>query len=134
VKRLKRAILLIAHGSSVESASDDMFRVMDAIRRKAGYDMIVEAGFLELTAPGIPEAIDRCVSKGAGMIVIVPYFLHPGKHVLNDLPVMIHSARQRHPHVRIVLARHLGHDERLADIVMDRVAQALDMDPDFPPT
>jgi sirohydrochlorin cobaltochelatase len=58
-------------------------------------------------------------------IVALPYFLQLGRHVAEDLPALIAQAEQRHPHAALVLARHLGYDRALVDVVADRVAEAV---------
>ncbi|MDI3256202.1 MAG: CbiX/SirB N-terminal domain-containing protein [Kyrpidia sp.] len=120
----RTALLLIAHGSQLRAAAEDMFRVMDDLRSSGKWD-IVEAAFLEITFPSIPEGIEICVNKGATQVVIVPYFLHLGKHVLKDLPRLIDEAGRRHPGVQIRLGSHLGYDPRLSHIVAERAEEAL---------
>ncbi|HHY66770.1 MAG TPA: sirohydrochlorin cobaltochelatase [Alicyclobacillus sp.] len=118
------AVLLIGHGSQLQTAAEDMYRVMDDLKRSGRWE-IVEAAFLEITPPSIPEGIERCINQGASRVVIVPYFLHLGKHVLRDLPRIIEEAGRRHPGIQIGLGGHLGYDPRLALIVEERAEQAL---------
>lgn len=117
------AVLFLGHGSRANGANDAMYRVMDLFRRKSGY-RIVEAGFLELSSPSIPEAVDACVALGARRILVIPYFLHLGLHVQEDLPEMLANCRERHPGVEIVLGPHIGFHPLLADILVERVREA----------
>lgn len=121
---MRRAILLLGHGSRAEDANMGMYEVIREIRGTTEYD-IVEAGFLELNHPSIPEAIDLCVEKGAEEVVVIPYFLHMGRHVLEDLPKEIEKGRRKHPGVSILLGPPLGFHKKLVDIVLERVGEAV---------
>lgn len=117
-------MLLIAHGSQVQTAAEDMFRVMEDLRREGNWDM-VEAAFLEITPPSIPEGIELCIGKGATHVVVIPYFLLLGRHVSRDLPRIVEEAQQRHPGVRIRLGPHIGYDPRLARIIAEKAEETL---------
>ena len=108
------------------TANDPMFRVVEHLRTRAGYDL-VEVGFLECNAPSIPDAVITCVQQGAIEIDAVPYFLHTGKHVAGDIPDLLDEARARFPHVRFRLARFLGCSPRIAELLARRAESARPM-------
>ncbi len=120
---MKRALLLIAHGSPQAEANAPLFQVLEVIRSRGAYP-VVEAGFLECNEPTIPEAIAACVNQGADRIDAVPYFLHTGKHVAADLPTILQEARDRYPHVEFRLADYLGRSPSLTDLVARRATEA----------
>jgi sirohydrochlorin ferrochelatase len=117
------ALLVLVHGSPRPTANADMFGVVEVVR-DWGIFPIVEVGFLECNAPTIPEAIDSCVAQGATRILAVPYFLHTGAHVAEDLPALLAAGRERHPQVEFRLGDYLGRSERLTDILAARIAAA----------
>jgi sirohydrochlorin ferrochelatase len=121
---MKTALLVLVHGSPNTAANDDMFRVLELIRGRGDYD-IAEAGFLECNEPDIPSSIDRCVSMGADEVVAVPYFLHTGNHVADDLPTLLEAAREKYPLVRFRLADFLGRSPLLTEILASRALEAL---------
>src|SRR3972149_4250761 len=121
---MRRAILLLGHGSRAEDANMGMYEVIREIGETTEYD-IVEAGFLELNHPSIPEAIDLCVEKGAEEVIVIPYFLHMGRHVLEDLPKEIEKGRRKHPGISILLGPHLGFHKKLVELVLERVEEAV---------
>lgn len=117
------AILLIAHGSRRAEANADLEFIATAIRDQDRYP-IVRTSFLELAEPGIEAGAASCVEAGASDVVMLPYFLSPGVHVVEDLSAARDTLRQRFPTVRFVLAEPLGRHPLLAEVVMDRARTA----------
>jgi sirohydrochlorin ferrochelatase len=119
------ALLVMVHGSPRPSANDDVYRVVSDFRARndaAERFPIVEVGFMECNKPDIPTAIDRCVSAGADRVVAVPYFLHTGTHVADDLPSLLESARDRYPSVEFRMGDYLGLSPRVTDLIAERAA------------
>lgn len=109
----------MVHGSPRPVANEDMFRVVEIIRERKQFD-IVEVGFMECNEPTIDAAIDASVQHGATRVIAVPYFLHTGTHVADDLPGILDGAQVRHPHVEFAMGRYLGASTRLTEILADR--------------
>src|SRR5919204_4023958 len=101
---MKTAILLMAHGSRIPEANDAVREIAAMVREMTGYD-IVEVSFREQHQPNIQLGIDACVGQGAERILLVPYFLYTGAHVLEDLPEEMAEARTRHPRVEMAIGR-----------------------------
>lgn len=123
-----QALLVMVHGSPRPAANQEMFRVVDLVKQR-GVFPIVAVGFMECNTPDIPAAIDACVAQGASEVIAVPYFLHTGTHVMEDLPALLEEARARHPRVRFRMGPFLGSAPAIADILADRVAAALSSGP-----
>lgn len=119
---MKQALLVMVHGSPRPIANNDMFAVVDVIRERGVYP-IVEVGFMEINEPSIPEAIERCVAQGAERVLAVPYFLHTGNHVTDDLPTLLEAAQAKYPQVEFLMGDYLGHDPLLAEVVAERAAE-----------
>lgn len=117
---VKAALLVMIHGSPRPIANADMFRVVEVVKSR-GVFPIVEVGFMECNEPSIPEAIDRCVEQGASCITAVPYFLHTGTHVADDLPTLMEEGRLRHPNTIFSMGEYLGRSESLTDILETRI-------------
>lgn len=66
---------------------------------------------LEYSTRRIEQAVDELVEKGIKEIVIAPYFLFEGWHMINDLPEDIGAMRKKYPMVEIIRAESLGHRE-----------------------
>jgi sirohydrochlorin ferrochelatase len=111
------ALVILAHGSPIEAANDDVRRTCD---RLVAQGLDVTASYMERNAPGIEEAVATAASR-ATTIVAVPYFLQLGRHVRDDLPHIISALQRHHSTQTIKLAEHLGYHPWLADIVADRL-------------
>lgn len=120
---MNTAILLVAHGSRVPESNQDVKRIATMVKEFGDYD-IVEVSFREKQSPDIQEGIDTCVARGAERILLVPYFLSLGSHVLEDLPREMDQGRLRHPGVEMAMSKHLGVHKRLAKLVVDRIEDA----------
>jgi sirohydrochlorin ferrochelatase len=54
----------------------------------------------------------------------VPYFLHTGTHVADDLPTLLEDAQTRHPGVEFRMGDYIGLSPRLTDLLAARAASA----------
>lgn len=120
---MKRAVLLIGHGSKIEGSSEAMDQVVEELRKRDPATLF-QTAFLELQSPNIPNGIDFCVKQGAGEVIAVPYFVQTGKHVVHDIPRIIEEAKAAHPKIFISLADYLGFDPRITSIIEDRIKEA----------
>lgn len=121
---MKTAILLMAHGSRIPEANDAVRAIAAMVKEMAGFD-IVEVSFREQHSPNIQEGVDACVAQGAERILLMPYFLYMGAHVQEDLPEELAQARKRYPNVAMAMGKHLGVHKKLAEIVVERIAEGL---------
>ena len=116
----RTAILLIAHGSRHAPANDDLHQLAARLAARGDYP-IVEPSFLELAEPDIAAGGARCVERGATRVLLVPYFLSAGVHLLRDLTAARDALQQHHPGVEFRLGRPLGPDPILDALVVDRI-------------
>jgi sirohydrochlorin ferrochelatase len=123
--KMKRAVILIGHGSRAAGADDAMDRIAERLRvRVAAGGGIVEV--CRMAGRGVPfdETFERCIGQGATTIIVIPYFLHFGVHLRQDLPEILREAVAHHPEVRLVLGRHLGYDDALVALVEKRLGES----------
>jgi sirohydrochlorin ferrochelatase len=100
-----------------------MRHIAEALKRKEP-ETTFRIAFLEIESPNIPDALEHLLSEGADEVIITPYFLHAGRHVLEDVPRLISQAETRYPGRRVELAPHLGFDERIVSVVEGRIKEA----------
>lgn len=116
-------MVILVHGSPRPVANETMFQVVETLKARPEVKErfpIVAVGFMECNEPTIPEAIDRCIADGATSVTAVPYFLHTGTHVCDDLPTLLEEAQERHPHVAFRMSDYLGLSPRLTDLLEHR--------------
>ena len=120
---MKTALLVMVHGSPRPESNDDMFAVVDMVRQRNIFP-VIEVGFMECNEPTIPEAIANCVQQGATRVIAVPYFLHAGNHVANDLPELLEKAGLEYSGVEFLMGDYLGRDPLITDVLRERAIQA----------
>ena len=121
---MKTAILLLGHGSRAAGVNDALSAIAAMVKEETGA-ALVEVAFLPPHAPGIEQGVERCVAQGATRVLLSPYFLYAGAHVLRDLPEQMARARKRHPGLEMILGEPLGVHPKLAEIVRERIDAAL---------
>lgn len=116
----KRAVVLVGHGSKLPGSSEALDRVLEALREKEP-DTFFQSAFLAVCSPDISEGIAICLSQGAQEVVVIPYFVQSGKHVVEDIPRIISQEQTKYPDKSIQLGEYLSFDERIVSLVFDRV-------------
>jgi sirohydrochlorin ferrochelatase len=79
-----------------------------------------------MSGRGVPfaEVFERCVALGAREVIVLPYFLHFGVHLREDVPEILREQGRKHPDVRLVLGKHLGCDDALIDLIAKRIGES----------
>jgi sirohydrochlorin ferrochelatase len=112
-----------AHGSRAAAANDAHRAVVARLAGQVPVEVV--PAFLELTGPSIAEAIDQAVAGGATTVAVLPYFLHPGRHLTEDLPRIVSDAAARHPGATVRLASSFGADPVLGEVLAAQVRRAV---------
>jgi sirohydrochlorin ferrochelatase len=120
---MTRAILIIDHGSRRAEANDQLRYMAQLVEQLISDGTIVQYAHMELATPTIAEGFAECVRRGAKEVVAVPYMLAPGRHVTWDIPTLVHTAATAYPFVACYVTRALGPDRKLAQLVLERVAE-----------
>ncbi len=126
---MKRAILLVDHGSKRAEANDMLASVADLVREEVDPGEIVEIAHMELARPTIEEGFAACVAAGAEHVSVHPYMLAPGRHATGDIPKLAAAAAGQHPGVTYSVTEPLGLHPNLAKVVVERVRAALERAP-----
>ena len=121
-----RALLLVAHGSRMTTSNDTVAALAEKLQPRLadyGFEAIKHA-FLELSAPSIPEGVKALVDDGATQVVVLPYFLAPGTHVVDDVPELINAAKAQYPSVSFIVTSHLGGVDGMMDLILSNASKA----------
>jgi sirohydrochlorin ferrochelatase len=115
-----RALLLVAHGSRREESNQEVRELAERLRAGSGGRFAwVGHAFLELAQPSIPEAVAAAAASGAREVLVLPYFLSAGRHVVKDIPEEVATALREHPEMRIEVAPYLGAMAGVSDLLLD---------------
>ncbi|MEH0934742.1 uroporphyrinogen-III C-methyltransferase [Micromonospora psammae] len=115
-------VALIGRGSTDPDANAEVAKVARLLWEGRGYAG-VEPGFVSLAEPSVPAVLERLRRLGARRIVVAPYFLFAG--VLPDR-IAARSAEfaAAHPDLDVRVADLIGDCDALADLVLERHAEA----------
>ncbi|WP_328654089.1 uroporphyrinogen-III C-methyltransferase [Micromonospora sp. NBC_00330] len=116
-------VALVGRGSTDPDANAEVAKVARLLWEGRGYAG-VEPGFISLAQPSVPAVLERLRRLGARRIVVAPYFLFAG--VLPDR-IVAQSAEfaAAHPDLDVRVAEVIGDCDALADLVLERYAEAL---------
>ncbi|MBS4021047.1 MAG: CbiX/SirB N-terminal domain-containing protein [Dethiobacter sp.] len=120
---MKKAILLVGHGSRRDEANKALERLCGLVGEKRGGAIVAHA-YLQFAAPDLPAALGMLAATEVEEVIIVPVFLCEGVHIKEDIPAILAAEAAKYPHMRLVPAPVLGIDQRMAQIVWDRVDAA----------
>jgi sirohydrochlorin ferrochelatase len=107
---------LVDHGSRASEANESLATVA-ALVRERNPGVVVAHAHMELAAPSIADAMATLLRDGATEIVVVPYFLSPGRHSRDDIPRLVADAASAHPGIHVVVSEPLGPHALLAELV-----------------
>lgn len=115
------ALLIIAHGSRNTESVQEIQDLTGRLKNAADDFDLVECAFLEMAEPDIPAGLSGLIEKGAKEIVILPYFLAKGNHVIRDVPGEISSVQSRYPDIEIRLLPHIGESADMENLIIDHI-------------
>ena len=119
----RKAVIIVGHGSREKGFQGAMKKVASNLRKDGRFGEVFCA-YLEITAPSIEQAIERCVEKKACQIRVLPYFLLTGRHVNSHIPEIVSVARKKYAKdVKIILCPYLGYDETIVSLAKKRIRQ-----------
>lgn len=119
-----KALLLVAHGSRRAASNEEVRALTRRLAAQAGDKFgKVTCAFLELAEPSIPDGIQACIDAGADQVIVVPYFLSAGRHVIEDIPAEVRVKQEEHSQVQIQIAPYLGSAAGIESILLDAARQ-----------
>lgn len=113
-------ILILAHGSKRHETEKTLNSLVEKVKRITGEELVCPA-YLQFSEQNLEAGIRQLVNKGADSIKVIPLFLFDGVHVRQDIPEELNAIMAGLPGVSIRMSKHLGDDDRIADIIVDRI-------------
>ena len=116
-------ILIVLHGSPKKEANawEPFLSLLAGVLKRSREDFAIS--FLQFGRPGVKEALEDLLKKGARRIIVHPLFLSAGHHVSQDIPAILDEIRNLYPQVEIFYTPPLGIHEKLAEIVKERIEE-----------
>ncbi|MGC8936696.1 MAG: sirohydrochlorin nickelochelatase [Candidatus Methanomethylicaceae archaeon] len=126
----KIGVILVGHGSKEPYNKNAIKYFAKKIEGKYPY---VGYAFIQIDEPSLEKALVEAVESGVEELIIQPVFLTRGIHVDHDIPKIVGlPAGEKSGNlefgerkVRIVLSDPIGEDDRIVEILADRIGRAL---------
>ncbi len=140
------ALIIVAHGSRRKESAQQVAALCQKLSKKVGilsdqnrsgqnrsgqnkfgpknFDLVVPA-FLQFSSPLLEEVIEDLVQRGIRKIIVFPFFIAAGSHLLKDIPESVEKAGNAHPGVDFTITRHLGVIDSIEDIILKEVESHL---------
>ncbi|MDT8379611.1 MAG: CbiX/SirB N-terminal domain-containing protein [Desulfotignum sp.] len=121
-----KTLIVAAHGSRQQASATEVAALAKKLDNKVKthdsytIQQVVHA-FLQFCDPSLETVIQELVDSGVDEMVIFPFFISAGSHVQTDIPRAVETARQKHPHVRFHITRHLGILDAVEDLILQEV-------------
>lgn len=120
---MKDTILLVGHGSRDAHGNQEIEQFAQNWRQQHP-DWRIDVCFIEFADVLLDEGFDRA-AHGSRRVIVIPLILNAAGHVKMELPAHLQKARQRHPQVEFILARHLGANETLLKLLKQSLSQVM---------
>jgi precorrin-8X/cobalt-precorrin-8 methylmutase len=121
-------VIILAHGSRGEWGSVEVPRVLrrvtDGVRPLLSPGVEVVGAALQFNHPNLEEAVEYLAIQGMNRILIMPYFLFPGRHITEHIPQLVDQFRRMYPEKEFILASPLGLDKTFIAHVAECIVQA----------
>ena len=118
------AIIIFAHGSTVESANESVRVVCRKFAEQGNYS-VVKPAFLDCAQPDLTTAVADLAARGQKRILVIPYFLTLGIHLQRDLPGIVEKLARIYEGVEIEVTAPLDGHPALVDALLDRAKESI---------
>ncbi|WOV93795.1 MAG: CbiX/SirB N-terminal domain-containing protein [Candidatus Nitrosoabyssus spongiisocia] len=119
---MKRGMLLIDRGSREEEVIQELEQICKDLDERGDYKF-VNYCFLEVRPPYIKDVIPKCIGSDIDELIIVPYFLYPGKKI--KLAVNQVMKYQSDTDVKLLVTKVMSMNPTMRKVVDNRIEDAL---------
>ena len=100
---------MVAHGSRSEKSNQHFADLVGEISTDQPEGTpLVQHAFLEMAEPDIAQGLTRLKQSGAKTILLLPYFLSPGRHVAEDIPSIAQKWADENSDIEVKALPYLG--------------------------
>ncbi|MDK2794893.1 MAG: sirohydrochlorin cobalto/nickelchelatase [Archaeoglobaceae archaeon] len=130
--------LLIGHGSKLDIQKKMIERLAESVKSRKIFAEVFYA-FMNVNKPTIRDAMTDIVRKGYRKVIAIPVFLSEGVHTTEDIPKELGLKNGQREgvvefdgvEVKILYARTIGYDDRIAEILVERGKEAVENSKEF---
>lgn len=119
------SILYVAHGTRVNTGKEKSIEFIQEIQ-KIMPQVIQEIAFIEISAPSIPEGLEKCIAAGATRIIVIPILLFSTQHNKKDIPDLVSRIKENYPSIAIEIKQAIGIQKLLIETVCQQIEQMKD--------
>ncbi|MBI4333972.1 MAG: precorrin-8X methylmutase [Chloroflexi bacterium] len=117
-------IILLAHGSRGEQIEGARLKEITALLQAGlGNSSFVQPAFLQFNQPDLEAAVASLFHRGIKDVIVLPYFLFEGAHFNRHIPDELRRLSENYPGINIRMAKSLGIDSRIVDVLQDRLEE-----------
>jgi len=120
---MRDTILLVGHGSREKSGNDEIEQFANKWRKRRPDDRI-EVCFIEFADVTLDAGMANA-AKDSKRVIIVPLILGAAGHVKMEIPHHIAHAREHHPDVEFIMAKHLGATDKVLKALKSELSKAM---------
>lgn len=111
-------LLIIAHGSRREQSNTEIRALAEQVAANLPLHVDdVSVAFLEFSSPTIHDVINSSLTKGTQELIVLPYFLSAGNHVVKDIPHELDQVIENWPGRKITILPHIGGSQEMVKLI-----------------
>ena len=115
-----KQLLIAAQGSRRASSNDELKLLVEKVSGNLGVAFDgVKVAFLEFASPSIERVLVNFFNGQTTEVVVLPYFLSAGNHVVKDIPLEIQKVLDQWPDKKITVLPHIGALDVMASVIVE---------------
>lgn len=119
-----KALIILAHGSRRETSALEILKLAEDLEKMAaGQFAFVRSAFIQFCSPSFHEVVDMLIDREIQEIVVLPYLISAGNHVVQDIPELIAASRVRYPDLTFRVTDHFGKFYGLKKLIIEEAGK-----------
>ncbi len=122
LEKTVNVLIIAAHGSRKNESNLEVEKLARRLEEKLNhrFDRVIHA-FLQIADPLLEAVLKDLMNHGVSRVVVFPFFIGSGSHILEDIPNLVNAAAKAHPKVEFKLTRQLGKIPAIDDVIINEV-------------
>jgi len=116
-------VVLLARGSSDKVANGEIAKMARWLFEESDHEM-VDVAFTGITFPKVETVVQRQVACGMKQIIVLPYYLYTGV-LIERIARQVGRLTQQYPEISFALAKYIGFDTAIYELLDERVSEAI---------